>query len=161
VPGGGSVLLTGVHVFDLARFLTGREYVSVNSRQRGWKNPVWEDVFLARGELDDGTLVSLEVSKFGITRGGFLEVVGEEMSLVADYQFGGIRLVRGREVEAIPCDASPPTLPLVLEAWMRCELDPARPAPPVTATDGLRTLEVVEACYRSERERREVRIAEL
>jgi predicted dehydrogenase len=161
VPGGGSVLLTGVHVFDLARFLTGREYVAVDSRQRGWKNPVWEDVFLARGELDDGTLVSLEVSKFGITRGGFLEAVGEEMSLVADYQFGGIRLIRGRDVEAIACDAAAPTLPRVLEAWMENVLDPAHPAPPVTAADGLRTLEVVEACYVSARERREVKIAEL
>ncbi len=161
VPGGGSVLLTGVHIFDLARFLTGREYVTVDSRQRGWQNPVWEDLFLARAELDDGTLVSLEVSKFGMTRGGFLEVVGEERSLVGDYQFGGIRLIRGREVEAIEVDAAPPTLPRVLEAWMRTALDPSRPTPPVTATDGLRTLEVVEACYRSARERREVAIAEL
>ena len=161
VAGGGSVLLTGVHLFDLARFLTGREVVRIDSRQANWKNPACEDLFLARAELDDGTLVSFEVSKFGRTRGGLLEAVGEEGQLVGDYQFGGIRVVRGREVETIAVDATPPTLPLVLRAWLACARDPAGAAPPVTVTDGLRTMEIVEACYRSHRRRREVAIAEL
>ncbi len=161
VAGGGSVLLTGVHLFDLARFLTGREVVAVDSRQRNWRNPACEDLFLARAELDDGTLVSFEVSKFGRTRGGLLEAVGEEGQLLADYQFGGLRLVRGREVTREEVSADHPTLPLVLRDWLACARDSRRPAPPVTARDGLRSLEIVAACYRSHRERREIAIADL
>jgi predicted dehydrogenase len=57
--------------------------------------------------------------------------------------------------------AAPPTLPFVLGDWLTCARDPRRPAPPVTALDGLRTLEIVAACYRSHRERREIAIADL
>jgi predicted dehydrogenase len=159
--GGGSVLLTGVHIFDLARFLTGREVVAVDSRQRSWRNHACEDLFLARAELDDGTLVSFEVSKFGRTRGCLLEAVGEEGQLLADYQFGGLRVIRGREITTDNVSAAPPTLPLVLGDWLACARDPRRPAPPVTALDGLRTLEIVAACYRSHRERREIAISDL
>jgi predicted dehydrogenase len=159
--GGGSVLLTGVHIFDLARFLTGHEVVAVDSRQRSWRNHACEDLFLARAELDDGTLVSFEVSKFGRTRGCLLEAVGEAGQLLADYLFGGLRVIRGREVTTDDVSAAPPTLPLVLGDWLACARDPRRPAPPVTARDGLRTLEIVAACYRSHRERREIAIADL
>ena len=61
---GGSVLLTGVHIFDLARWLTGHEVVTVDSRQWQVRNPVVEDFFLCRAELDDGCQVSFEVSKY-------------------------------------------------------------------------------------------------
>jgi len=159
--GGGSVLLTGVHLFDLARFLTGREVVAVDSRQRNWRNRACEDLFLARAELDDGALVSFEVSKFGRARGGLLEAVGEEGQLLADYQFGGLRIIRGREVTTEELSADTPTLPLVLGDWLACARDPARPAPPVTALDGLRTLEIAAACYRSHARRREIAIADL
>jgi predicted dehydrogenase len=179
---GGSVLLTGVHVIDLARFLTGREFARVDSRQRRWLNPALEDCFLARAELDDGAFVSLEVSKYTQSRAGLLEAVGEAGQLRADYQDGGIRLQRGREREEIAVSAAVPTLPAVLAAWLTAlraarpaasspataalggvgpSASPACPAVPVTARDGLRTLEIVEACYRSARERREVAIAEL
>ncbi len=145
---GGSVLLTGVHIFDLARWLSGREFVAVASRQRRVLNPVVEDLFLARGELDDGCWVSLEVSKYTDSRAGWLEAVGEAGQLHADYLEGTLRLRRGREESVEHLDATTPTLPAVLAAWRDAAL--RRTAVPVTAMDGLRTLEVVDACYRSE-----------
>jgi predicted dehydrogenase len=144
---GGSVLLTGVHLFDLARHLSGREFISVAAMTRQVLNPVVEDLFLARGELKDGCWVDLEVSKYTRSRAGWLEVVGEEGQLHADYLGGHIEVRRGKEVTREECDASLPTLPPVLTDWG--DALTAGSPPPVTAADGLATLEVSEACYRS------------
>jgi predicted dehydrogenase len=145
---GGSVLLTGVHIFDLARWLSGREFVAVASRQRRVLNPVVEDLFLARGELDDGCWVSLEVSKYTDSRAGWMEAVGEAGQLHVDYLDGTLRLRRGREETIEHLDAAAPTLPAVLAVWRDVAL--RRAVVPVTAVDGLRTLEVADACYRSD-----------
>ncbi|MFO7653279.1 MAG: Gfo/Idh/MocA family oxidoreductase [Candidatus Krumholzibacteriia bacterium] len=144
---GGSVLLTGVHLFDLARYLSGQEFVRVASTQRRVLNPAVEDLFLARAEVEDGTWISLEVSKYTRSRAGWLEVVGEQAQIHADYLDGRVELLVGRERERFDADASAPTLPHVLAAWRDALATGTRP--PVTATDGLRTLEVTEACYRS------------
>ncbi len=156
---GGSVLLTGVHLFDTVRYVTGREFTEIDARQERFRNPAVEDFYLARARLDDGTYVSLEVSKFGHARACLLEAVGTEGQLLADYQFGGIRLIRGREVEQIAVDAGTPTLPAVLEQLR----DTARgdAVSPVPASDGLRTMELVEASYRSHERRCAVAIKDL
>ncbi len=144
---GGSVLLTGVHIFDLARYLTGSEFVSMDSRQTQVMNPVVEDLFLARGLLTDGAWVSLEVSKFTQSRACWLEMVGEEGQLLADYLDGGITLRRGRHEETLKVSAAVPTLPPLLADWLAAVRD-GHPVP-VTAADGLATLQVVDACYHS------------
>ena len=144
---GGSVLLTGVHIFDLARWLTGREFAVVDSRQRQVLNPVVEDLFLARAELDDGCWVSLEVSKYTRSRACWLEAVGQEGQIAVDYQSGEVILRRDRQEVRERADAGAPTLPGVLEAWRDAILGSR--AVPVTAQDGLRTMEIVDACYRS------------
>lgn len=144
---GGSVLLTGVHLFDLVRFLSRREFVTVDSRQRQVLNPAVEDFFLARAALDDGCWVSLEVSKYTRSRAAWLEVVGQDGQLWADYLEGGLTLRCGRTEERFPVPAALPTLPLVLGDWLRCVREGV--APTVGAPDGVATLQVVEACYRS------------
>ena len=144
---GGSVLLTGVHLFDLVRWLTGREFVRVDSRQRQVRNPAVEDFFLARAELDDGCWVSLEVSKYTESRAGWLEAVGEQGQLAVDYQGGQLLLRQGRQEVREQLAGDAPTLPGLLAQWR--DASEGRLAVPVTAVDGLRTLEVVEACYRS------------
>lgn len=156
---GGSVLLTGVHMFDLARFLTGQEIVAVDSRQRQVLNPVTEDHFLTRAELSDGCWATFEVSKYTQSRACWLEAVGEGGQLQVDYYYGGLQLRRGREIEQIAADAQVPTLPAVLQDWLASAR--ACKPPPVTVHDGLRTLELVEACYRSHRKERPVTLAEL
>ncbi len=144
---GGSVLLTGVHLFDLVRWLTGAEFVTIDARQAKVLNPAVEDFFLARGALTDGTWASLEVSKYTRSRAAWLEVVGEAGQLQADYLGGGIILRVDGEEERLDVDASSPTLPLVLTAWASAARDGA--PPPVTVADGLATLVVADACYRS------------
>lgn len=144
---GGSVLLTGVHLIDLARHLTGCEFTGIDSRQRQVLNDAVEDLFLARGQLDDGCWVSLEVSKYTQSRAAWLEAVGEDGQLWADYLQGGLVLRRGSGEERFDVPATTPTLPRVLRDWLACVTTGA--APPVGARDGLATLRVVDACYRS------------
>lgn len=142
---GGSVLLTGVHLFDTVRFLTGQEFGQVESSQTSVLNPVVEDLFLARAVLSDGCWASLEVSKYTNSRACWLEVVGQDAQLWADYQNGGIILRHGAEEERFEVSAAVPTLPLVLSDWLRTIRDDT--APPVGTADGLATLRVVDACY--------------
>jgi predicted dehydrogenase len=151
---GGSVLLTGVHIFDLTRFLSGHEFMTVDSRQRQVLNPVVEDFFLARASLSDGSQVSMEVSKYTRSRACWLEAVGEDGQIMADYLDGGIILRHGRDEEKFDISAATPTLPLVLEDWLASVRDGS--PPPVTVQDGLATLRVAEACYRSAAADREV-----
>jgi predicted dehydrogenase len=144
---GGSVLLTGVHIFDMARFLTGAEFLSVDSRQANLQNPVVEDFFLARALMSGGCWADLEVSKYTRSRAGWLEVVGEEGQIQADYLDRGIVLRQGTGQERFDVDAAAPTLPSLLAAWL-AGIGSGNP-PPVTVADGLATMKVVDACYRS------------
>nr|MEE4267905.1 Gfo/Idh/MocA family oxidoreductase [Candidatus Krumholzibacteria bacterium] len=143
----GSVLLTGVHIFDTVRFLTGREFREVVARQQSILNPVVEDFFLARASLDDGCWVSMEVSKYTRSRACWLEAVGEEGQLWADYLNGGIVWRQGADEERFDVSARVPTLPRVLADWQAAVLS-EKPCP-VTARDGVATMQVVDACYRS------------
>ena len=154
---GGSVLLTGVHIFDLARHLTGAEFVTVDSRQALIKNPVVEDLFLARAAMSDGCWVSLEVSKYTQSRACWLELVAEEGQIMADYLDGGIILRRGRDEERFNISATLPTLPPLLTDWL-ASIRGGTPVP-VTVADGLATLRMVEACYRSAESGGEVGVA--
>lgn len=153
---GGSVLLTGVHLFDLVRFLTGAEFLEIDSRHEQVLNPVVEDLFLARGRLSDGSWVSLEVSKYTQSRTCWLEAVGEEGQLWADYQQGGIVLREGDQETRLNVNAQAPTLPAVLAAWLAAVR--SQKAPAVTVDDGLATLQVVDACYRSDSQRAAVTV---
>jgi predicted dehydrogenase len=85
--------------------------------------------------------------------------VGTEGQLLADYQYGGIRLIRGREVQVFKADASAPTLPAVLEQLRDTARGEAES--PIPAREGLRTMELVEASYRSARQLGPVVIADL
>lgn len=144
---GGSVLLTGVHLFDTVRWLTGDEFVQVDSWQTRVLNPAVEDFFLARAELSGGGRVSLEVSKYTRSRACWLEAVGEDAQLLADYQAGGIVWRQGGDEERLAVDGTAPTLPAVLADWLAAVATGT--TPPVTVQDGVATMAVVDACYRS------------
>jgi predicted dehydrogenase len=153
---GGSVLLTGVHLFDLARWLTGAEFERVDSRQEHVANPRVEDLFLARATLSDGCWASLEVSKYTQSRACWLEAVGEHGQLQADYLHGGVVLRCGSDEQRFAVSAQTPTLPLVLRDWLAMIKEGA--PSPVSVQDGLATLRMVDACYRSAAAGREVEV---
>lgn len=160
LAGGGSVLLTGVHLFDLLRWILGRTPDAVSARLASVQGHPLENLFDACFEYEDlPLLAATEVSKFCRSRAGLLELVGEEGQLHVDYLRGTIDLHRDREVERLAQIGDVPTLPIAMgffAALLRGAIES-----PVTLHDGIETVRMAEACYRSHAEGRRVRLDEL
>lgn len=160
VAGGGSVVLTGVHLFDMLRWLVGRTPDDVRATIRHVGGTRLENHFDACFGYDDGPLLAAtEVSKFTASRSGQLEVVGTEGQFDVDYIEGVLRWRRGGIVDTLVEVRDAMTIPLMLVAfveWMR-----GRIANPVPLIDGAETLRMAEACYRSQDRDTTVRLAEL
>ena len=146
--GGGNILHTGVHCFDLLRWLTGQEVNAVAASARAVVTERSEDLFSSVLEMTEPGLVAhVACSRTTNSRNGLIEASGENGQLVIDHVLGtGYRLTaRGREQLVL----EPPrmTVRMLLERFA----DDARTgaAPPITYRDGLAAVAVAEACYRS------------
>lgn len=148
--GAGSILLTGVHLFDAVRWLFEDEVSEVFCRSRRVRNPSHEDFFAASVVLArSGIHADLEVSKYTHSRSCRIEVVGEAGQFLGDYWNHRLRLLTGREERYKPL---PPEV-FTVEAALRdfCRRLRKGQAMAITEVDGLRTLEIAEACYASAR----------
>lgn len=144
----GSILNTGVHLFDLVRWMFGLEFDRVYAQTHRVENPFHEDLFKAQVTLQNhDALVSLEVAKCTASRSSRLEIVGAQGQIWVDYQLDEVTLVTGTDRTILRAAAPEPTLPRMLADWAH-HLEHGE-AMPITAQDGVRTLEIVEACYRS------------
>jgi len=145
---GGMILHTGVHGFDLLRLLSGAEVVQVycTSFARFTRNT--EDGFNAVLQLEPGTVQAV-VSNIRTTLGrvGRIEVVGESGVLVGDHVHHVLHLIQGREIRPLLLPRPSPTVLECLKAFVTWVTDNI--PPPVSLADGLRALEVVDACRRS------------
>lgn len=146
--GGGNILHTGVHCFDLLRWLSGVEVASAAAQLRRVYTRDTEDHFVAALAMQGaGLLAQVACSRSTESRNGLIEVSGEHGQLVVDHVLGsGYRLsARGREELAI--DAPRMTVRFVLE---RLVDDAKHDLPsPIPFRDGLAAIAVAEACYRS------------
>lgn len=148
-PGlGGSILHTGVHGFDLLRFLTGGEVVQVYCEAFGRFTRKTEDGFSAVLQMEPGSLKAVIANlRTTLGRVGRIEVIGEKGILAGDHVHQSLHLVQGRDTHPVPLPPPVPTVRACLEAfvnWLRDDIPP-----PVSLADGLKALEVVEACQRS------------
>lgn len=144
----GSILNTGVHLYDLVRWMLDTEFKRVYCLSHRVENPFHEDLFKTQATLRDrDTLVALEVAKCTQSRSSSLELVGENGQIWVDYQLDQVVRVEGGQRTVLREPNPEPTLPPMLRDFVRRvrNFEPM----PVTVRDGLRTLEVVEACYRS------------
>ncbi len=149
LAGGGSVTLTGVHGFDLLRWLVGHTPDAVMCRCVGIPPHPFECLFDARFTFDDRPLLaSCEVAKFSDSRSALLELVGSAGQLWADYQYGRVLRMVGRDLAVIAEPGDPPTLPLALDAFQRWRQ--GETPCPVPLPDGIETLRMASACYRSD-----------
>ena len=148
IAGGGIVLHTGVHSFDLVRWLTGREIVRVTCRTARASTLRTEDNFLALLELaGSDALVAVNGSRATAGRSGLIDVAGAEGQLVGDHALGWCFAIRGLERTPVPIPEALPTVREVLRAFARLLL--AGEAPRTVLEDGARSVLVAEACYRS------------
>ena len=144
----GSILNTGVHLYDLVRWMLGAEFERVYCHAHRVENPFHEDMFKVQATLRDcDTLVALEVAKCTQSRSANLEIVGQHGQLWVDYHVDQVVHVEGPRRTVLRPAQPEPTLPPLLAAFTHCIVN--FESMPITARDGLRTLEIVEACYRS------------
>ena len=98
LSGGGILLHTGVHSFDLVRWLTGCEVTRVWCRTARAITVSTEDNFLATLELaGSDALVAVGGSRATAGRSGLVDAACRDAQLVGDHQQHWLHLVRGLE----------------------------------------------------------------
>lgn len=146
IAGGGSILLTGVHLFDAARWLLGTEITIRGCTAERFLNPTCEDFFHAVGVSGTGVHLSLEVSKFSTHRASYIEIVGDRGQILGDYQTHDLWLGTSAERTRVAGVAPIPTVREALRdfvRWVRGET-----ANPIPLGEGVAAVAVADQCYR-------------
>lgn len=148
-PGpGGVVKNTGIHEFDLLRFLTGLEARSVRCRTRRVATRRTEDVFAAVLELEPGSaLATIDASRAVGGRSARVEIATADGQLVADHSLGTLQRLGGRSAEAIPLPEAVPTVRETLRDFARAVRGEI--PVPIPAVEGARAVAIADACLRS------------
>lgn len=146
--GGGVILHTGTHMFDLLRFFSGDEVRRVFCDTDRIVYEELEDSFVATMRLRRSKIRCLiDAARYTEGRSGRIEIVGERGQLMGDHVHGYGMIIHGRK--AVPLDIPPPVN--TVEQALRAFLEAFRheDAPPITAVDGYHAVEIAEACYAS------------
>ncbi len=150
--GGGIVLHTGVHSFDLLRFLSGCEVSTVQCEMRSIVTKETEDNFTMLCQLIDpanrhGIAGAVAGSRSTASRSGLIELSGEHGQLVGDHHHGFAYLMTGPDRTPLLIEPAVPTVREVIQAFV----DGLQKGTvfPITPEDGLRAVAIAEACYRS------------
>jgi predicted dehydrogenase len=148
-PGpGGIILNTGIHEFDLVRFLTGCEARSVRCVTRNVGTRRTEDVFAAVLELEPGgMLATVDASRCVGGRSGRIELAGESGQIAADHELGMVSLLRARTSDTYRITEPVPTVRAVLRDFV--QVVRGQKENPIPALEGARAVAVAEACLRS------------
>ena len=148
MSGGGILLHTGVHCFDLVRLLTGCEVTDVFCRTARVRTVRTEDNFAAVLRLaGSDTVVAVSGCRATRGRSGLIDLAGDEGQLVGDHQLGFAYAVRGLERTPLEVAEPVPTVREVLRAFARLVLDGEPPG--ATLEDGAQAVFIAEACRRS------------
>lgn len=145
--GGGNILHTGVHCFDLCRVLSASEAEWAFCAAHNVHTSRTEDVFAACIGMSSGSLATVSCSRTTRSRNGLIEVAGEHGQLVGDHVLNTLYRLgpRGREEIALP----PPTH--TVQALLRTVVEDCRLVRPPTIPfrEGLAAVAIADACYRS------------
>lgn len=144
----------GIHIFDQARFLLDEEATGVLCSTRSVLASRIEDSFASIIEFGDH-LVSCDASMCSGSRVDLIEVATRGGQILADRYARRIGLVDGDTRREEELTGSEFTLGLLLKDFVRSVLDDTKP--PITGEDGLRAVEIAQACYESARRSRKVR----
>ncbi|HEY2385807.1 MAG TPA: Gfo/Idh/MocA family oxidoreductase [Candidatus Binatia bacterium] len=145
--GGGIILHTGVHSFDLLRHLTGDEAVRVTAFASRVDTTETEDNFAATIEMGSGLLALVGGSRATRGRSGAIELAGHEAQLSGDHVHGrAVRFV-GTTSEPLPLGPPAQTVEATLVEFATALA--ARRAPSIGIADGAAAVALADACYRS------------
>ena len=148
VSGGGILIHTGVHSFDLIRFLSGCEVTRVWCRTARVVTNRTEDNFMALLELEGSSaLVAVSGSRSTGGRSGLIDAAGAGGQLVGDHVLGFAYSIRGPERTPVPVPDPVPTVDEVVRAFARLLVHGE--SPPVSVEDGARAVLIAEACLKA------------
>lgn len=146
--GGGVILHTGVHIFDLLRYLSGDEVRRVYCEVDRVMYDHLEDAFVAMLRLRRSNICCLvDAARYTGGRSGRIEVVGEKGQLIGDHVHGFGMRIAGRQTLPLPIPPPVNTVEQALRAFVQALR--RNESPPITALDGLQAVEIAEACYHS------------
>ena len=144
----GTILHTGVHSFDLVRYLSGKEGDRVSCEHTTVSPSPFEDNFSAVVRLDGGPgLATVSGCRATASRSGGIEMVGERGQLLADLVLNTAQFVEGRSV--VPLEVPPPVATIRETLGDFVEALRTGSEMPIPLEEGLRSLALVEACYRA------------
>lgn len=158
VSGGGNILHTGIHEFDLARYLSGAEVHEVHCMAGRVATEKTEDSFVATLFMGDSAgcriLASVTASRGTRSRYGEIRLIGSYGQIFCDHALHRAMLLRDGKLVAEETLANVPTVREALGAFEKVVrgVEP----PPITVDDGVRAVGIVDACYRSLRSGRRV-----
>jgi predicted dehydrogenase len=160
VAGGGMIMHTGVHSFDLMRLLSGLEAERVSCELSCIHTARTEDNFSALIRLSDGaTLASIAGSRATASRSGPIELAGEHGQIIADHLLNTAVLLRG--TSAVPVAVPPPVATVrAVVADFASALERGAPVA-IPLEEGLRAVAIAEACYRAARAGRAVPVEQI
>ncbi len=146
--GGGNILHTGVHCFDLIRYITDLEPESVACTMRSIYTQQTEDSFVSTLTLRDASsLAMVSCSRTTSSRNGLIEITGENGQIVGDHVLNTLYRVDSGGVTALEPGPAKFT---VLEALRAFAADIKSEGPSrIDYRDGLAAVAVADACYRS------------
>lgn len=148
--GGGIVLQTGVHAFDLMRWLSGLAPDAVTCQTQMVHTRRTEDGFVATVRLGGGAaLATVSCARTAGARNGHIELSGERGTLIGDHVLNRAYKVVGTTMDALPLAPPIPTVREVLRDFVSAVR--AGAPMPITLADGLRAVAVVDACYAAAR----------
>ncbi|HUI25775.1 MAG TPA: Gfo/Idh/MocA family oxidoreductase [Candidatus Kryptonia bacterium] len=146
--GGGMILHTGVHMFDLIRLLTGLEAARVSCETTRIVTRNTEDNFSATIAMEGGRVLASAVgSRATHSRCGGIEVAGERAQLAGDHVLRRAYRIEGTTMTPLAIPPSTQTIPEVLRDFAGA-LSTCGPMP-ISLEEGLRAVAIAEACYRA------------
>jgi predicted dehydrogenase len=149
--GGGNILHTGVHMFDLLRHLSDGEVVRASCATACVTTRRTEDSFTASMAIAVGggpdVLAAVAGARTTRSRYGEIRLIGERGQLVGDHVHGRVTHIVDRREELVATLADEPTVLAVLRDFARVASGAS--ASPITPDDGLAAVAIADACYRS------------
>lgn len=145
--GRGALLEIGIHLLDLARFLTGEEFREVYCEMDSFAPESPEEQVWARLTTLSGLPCFLDVSRVSSSRMTRAEIVGEKGQTFADWTTPLVYVSTQKDQQEVSPFPPTHTLLHVLNGFFHA-LSNHTPMP-ITGLDGLRAVELADACYQS------------
>ena len=155
--GGGAILNSGIHLFDLLRHFSEDEVRHVYCEASRIVYEELEDAFVATMRLRRSKIQCvIDVARYTGGRSGRVELVGETGQLMGEIEHGYGMIIRERRVTPLDITAQPHTVLSALQAFAQTIRDDVEP--PISAVDGYQAVEIAEACYDSASSKQPVEI---